>query len=403
MSKRGVLAGALCGALSLPLLAQEAPPKAEQGSVEQIQRLIEQLGAESYQERKAAEKALRGLGSPAEGALGQAADEHPDPEVRWRARRLLRSQAEPAPRGLKRRSEGEPVRRARTRDRTEPRRLFGEDELPFGRLRIQGLEDLEQQLEEMRARMDDLRSQFESGGTLIEMGEGLGESTNLQIGPDGVRLELKSKGEDGATDTEVFEAPDVETFREKYPEQAEQYLGQGGAPGDAFAMPRLQIRGLGEDFPRLRLSPGESRTFRLNPGGQLRLMEPPQAMANPLPAGPRLGIFIQPLAPEVGEFLGLEPGQGLSVREVQEGSLADAIDIQPRDVVLQIDERKIFGVADVAEALREAGSGNEVTVLVSRRGAQLELRGTVPEIEVEGADVAPPPAPAQPKKLRRVR
>ena len=93
----GLLAmAALCAAPALSA-QEEQPPRTQQQdpkpAVDQteIQRLIEELGAEKNADRKAAESALRELGETARDALQSAVEEHDDPEVRWRARRVLRS------------------------------------------------------------------------------------------------------------------------------------------------------------------------------------------------------------------------------------------------------------------------------------------------------------------------
>lgn len=86
------------------LLAQEkAGP--EKAGAEQVQALIEQLGAEEHSARQEAEKQLRKIGDKARAALRKAAESDADPEVQWRARRLLRrlDESQPERGGLSRR------------------------------------------------------------------------------------------------------------------------------------------------------------------------------------------------------------------------------------------------------------------------------------------------------------
>lgn len=79
--------------ISAFLVAQETknkPPK-EEISAElkaKIEQLIKDLGAEDWQAREAAQKALEEIGAPAEPFLKEAL-QNPDPEVKGRAKRLL--------------------------------------------------------------------------------------------------------------------------------------------------------------------------------------------------------------------------------------------------------------------------------------------------------------------------
>lgn len=68
-------------ALSLPCLAGPDP--------EQLAQLVRDLGADSYEAREAAEKALIDIGRDALEAVQAAAKEGSDPEVRERAAHVL--------------------------------------------------------------------------------------------------------------------------------------------------------------------------------------------------------------------------------------------------------------------------------------------------------------------------
>lgn len=69
-----------------PTLAEQ--PKAEGPKAPRIDRLIDQLGSESFAEREAAARALQEVGEPALAALQKAAKGSPDAEVRRRSRVL---------------------------------------------------------------------------------------------------------------------------------------------------------------------------------------------------------------------------------------------------------------------------------------------------------------------------
>jgi len=186
---------------------------------------IQQLGSDTFKARLDAEQALRRLGSEALPALRKAAANDAEAEAQWRARRLIRQIERNETGGLGRRNRDDgdgtgqrgswftplPGQDAGVQDRFD--RLFADLErdfgldIPRGRFFHDGFfRDLQQQAEEMRERMQQGFS-----------GVGKGQSMSMQIGPDGVRVEIKQKGEDGKEEAKVYEAPDVETFQKKYP------------------------------------------------------------------------------------------------------------------------------------------------------------------------------------------
>jgi RNA polymerase sigma factor (sigma-70 family) len=89
-------AAGICGPAFLPggavAEAQVAPPIARAEVApdgRDIERLIKQLGNDEYEEREAATSALKKVGKPALKALGEAATENADAEVRTRAAALV--------------------------------------------------------------------------------------------------------------------------------------------------------------------------------------------------------------------------------------------------------------------------------------------------------------------------
>jgi RNA polymerase sigma factor (sigma-70 family) len=89
-------AAGICGHVVLPggavAEAQAAPPIARAEVApggRDIERLIKQLGSDEFEEREAATRALKKVGKPALEALGEAATENADAEVRTRAAALI--------------------------------------------------------------------------------------------------------------------------------------------------------------------------------------------------------------------------------------------------------------------------------------------------------------------------
>jgi hypothetical protein len=232
--------------------------------------------------------------------------------------------------------------------------LRGMDDI--GDFRIQ-MRDLQNQMRNLSQRFDSRMQGFQIDG------QGFHSSgTSIKVGSDGVRVEVREKDEDGKEETKVYEAPDMETFREKYPEVAERYLNKGG------------VFMIGPDDLRLNFGGGKLRGLQRFPRRIGRNPMPMEVRSEPR-KGARLGVAIQSLAPEVGEFLGLEAGQGLVVREVLADSLAENLELQEGDVICEINGESIFSPADIARILKGIPRGESVRVKVNRKGADLDLAG----------------------------
>ncbi|MGE3880672.1 MAG: PDZ domain-containing protein [Planctomycetota bacterium] len=348
----------------------QAPPRAETAEPSKpklsIEQWIQRLGAERPAQRKAAEDALSEFGSAARSALEVAAEDHDDPEVRWRARRLLRNLDAPAERGRLRRiapdQTGPEVGREGDNEpdaNPELRRAFEG---------FRGFEELEQQMEDLRRQVEEMQRGFGAPGRPgVPFGgfwNGGDHTTSMQIGPDGVRLEVR-EGEGADAKRKVYEAPDLETFREKYPEVAKQFLdaqGRWNMPGlGGGRVPRVDLRG-----PLGWLRRGESAPEAVD-------IVPP-VTAVPPAEGERLGIYVADLDPAVREFLGVEPEVGLLVERVEPESLAAALQLRAKDVVLKIGDTTLRSTMDVRAALRGIPAGEAVLVTVNRHGETVNLK-----------------------------
>ena len=68
-----------------------------------------------------------------------------------------------------------------------------------------------------------------------------------------------------------------------------------------------------------------------------------------------LGVWIESIAPAVGQYLGLDNGVGVIVREVQDGSSAETAGIQAKDVLTHIGDQPIQSPESVANTLETLG------------------------------------------------
>jgi len=221
----------------------------------------------------------------------------------------------------------------------------------------------------------DLKSQLKDGAQ--------SQGMSIQIGPDGVRVEVQEEGENGKLEQKVYEAPDMETFRAQYPD----VLQQNGL-------------GMGLDALRFDMDHIGGRSGPIQRGFDWQLLEPhvrldpaqPRgpAVAQPVspvpPEGRRLGVLVKDVPPAVREYLDL--GEvGLMVQEVQPGTLAEALGLAPDDIVVRIGEHDIASPADVQQALGAIDVGKPVHVEYVRKGRRQtaetnKRKAAAPEREV---------------------
>jgi hypothetical protein len=347
-----VLAALLATAAAAP--AQDVPRGGQQEQTKApIGELIEQLGDRNYQVRRDAETALRSRGQDALAELRKAAESHSDAEVQWRARRLVKQLESGDDGSLQRRDARDPSQpgRWRTFGRTDPdlEHLFGD---MFERLE----RDFGMDVPRMRFFHDDFFQSLQEQMRDLRQGgvPGAGQAFSMRVGPDGVRVEVTERTPDGKGDTKVYEAPDLQSFREKYPDIARRYMRDDGMRFGWRAVPPM---------PRWQGDP----------------LDPQVPPAADIPEGERLGVLVQEVPEPVREFLGLQGTQGLRVEEVTEGSLAQTLGLEAGDILLQVGSKAVHDTTDVRAGLAEITPGSQVTVRVNRRGAEKDLSATKPQ------------------------
>jgi serine protease Do len=81
---------------------------------------------------------------------------------------------------------------------------------------------------------------------------------------------------------------------------------------------------------------------------------------------PELGIRVQRITPESARRLGMISTKGLLVLEVQPGSPADSIGLEPADVIREVNQRPVNNVSDFERAMRQGRRSERVLLLVQR-------------------------------------
>jgi len=102
-----------------------------------------------------------------------------------------------------------------------------------------------------------------------------------------------------------------------------------------------------------------------------------------LPSSARLGVVIDNLNEQLGEFFGVDDGKGVLVRSVVKGSRAEAAGIKAGDVIIEIDDVAISDSSDLRMALRDR-RGESLQVTVVRERHQKRLSVAAPENDEKG-------------------
>ncbi|MGD8757575.1 MAG: DegQ family serine endoprotease [Deltaproteobacteria bacterium] len=87
-----------------------------------------------------------------------------------------------------------------------------------------------------------------------------------------------------------------------------------------------------------------------------------------------LGVSIQDLTPELADYYGLKDGKGALVGEVFEGDPADKAGIKAKDVIIEVDGKKIEDSRDLSRTIAEVPVGKKLTVKVLREGKERTFR-----------------------------
>ncbi len=358
---------------------------------------VHDLGSDSFRLRIQAERGLRQLGQDALPELRKAADDGADAERQWRARRLVRQIERGDTGGLARRDAGDDSQPGQNGRRRSPGAAAPDDiQDRFDQL-FRGLEsDFGVDIPRSRFFRDDffrdLQEQMQ-GLQQMPMAGGNGQSMSMQSGPDGVRVEIRSRNDKGEEESKVYEAPDLETFQQKYPGVLQQHgLGLGFGLGNGLRTLHfgngLQGLGLPQGLAPMPLAHrGEAGDDDDEDDGQ-----PAQAVVLP-PAGKRLGVVVRPEIPkDLRDYLGLDGG--LMVEQVQDGTLASSMQIKAGDIVLEIGGSKIASTKDVQDALGAIAAGAPVEVTLLRQGKALTVHADKPATH----EAAPAPLAKRPGK-----
>jgi len=79
-----------------------------------------------------------------------------------------------------------------------------------------------------------------------------------------------------------------------------------------------------------------------------------------------IGLRVQRITAEGARRLGLSSTKGVMIVEVQSGSPADQVGLEPADVIREVNQRPVNNVKDFERAVRQARRGDRILLLVQR-------------------------------------
>jgi serine protease Do len=174
-----------------------------------------------------------------------------------------------------------------------------------------------------------------------------GRSVNLVISRDGKKLDLNVKLGKREGPLSLGERPGLDH---------DQGWGFGGPSGRSF----------GFEVPEGRFPFG----FTIPPGRDEEIIRPDR---------PRLGVTLQSLTDQMGEYLGVPDRKGVLVTSVAEGSAAAAANIKAGDVIVKAGERVIADPDDLLRAIRQRDPGEKLELKAIRDKKEISLTVELPK------------------------
>jgi len=96
---------------------------------------------------------------------------------------------------------------------------------------------------------------------------------------------------------------------------------------------------------------------------------------------PRLGVEAIELNDDLAPYFKTKSGEGVLVLEVKEESAAEEAGIKSGDVIQKVGDESVSSVDELRESLEEFEEGDEVAIVVVRKGKKKTLTATMKEVE----------------------
>ena len=114
-----------------------------------------------------------------------------------------------------------------------------------------------------------------------------------------------------------------------------------------------------------------------------RLGEEDEGQNEEAPKASKFGITVRNITPDLADRLGINPGKGVVVQDVKQGSFAEDLGLNRGDVILEVNKQPVGNADDFIKIESSLKSGQDVVFLVRPRGSRPQdgtifLAGTLP-------------------------
>ncbi|MFO1462933.1 MAG: DegQ family serine endoprotease [bacterium] len=123
---------------------------------------------------------------------------------------------------------------------------------------------------------------------------------------------------------------------------------------------------IGNEVSMEVLRRGEKKSFQVKIGSQSQASGKLAASVIGAGVDSKLGLAIRDVNPVESQRNGLNPGQGVTVTDIDQNSSAAYVGIQPGDVILQLNDRPVTGSQDFVKLSQGLKSGQTVRMMVKR-------------------------------------
>ncbi|MCK5640273.1 MAG: Do family serine endopeptidase [Gammaproteobacteria bacterium] len=96
-----------------------------------------------------------------------------------------------------------------------------------------------------------------------------------------------------------------------------------------------------------------------------------------------LGIEVQSMTQELAESFNMKTNEGALVAGIVREGPADLAGIQPGDILIKIDGKKVSDLRETLNAITQTNPGNKLGINLIRNGKEIELKATVAERPVQ--------------------
>lgn len=96
--------------------------------------------------------------------------------------------------------------------------------------------------------------------------------------------------------------------------------------------------------------------------------------------GTGIGVSMQSLTGDLGEYFGVPRGEGALITEVMKDTPAEKAGLKAGDVIVEVDNEKVSSPSDVSSIIRDKDRGDKVDLTIVRNKARQKVSLEVDEI-----------------------